>query len=140
MLNGRWLSLSRKSARYTMRSLVTCLALAASVFVGCHAMPGFAPGAGGYDPVADGEKAKATFSGGDGLSIQQAVIITNTASEDTGVRAEYVWLHEHYPGYRLQLQSLKSEGHKAYDVMMIRTADGKSLTIFFDITAFYGKY
>jgi hypothetical protein len=123
-----------------MRSLVVCLALTASVFVGCHGMPGFAPGAGGYDPVADGEKAKATFSGGDGSSIQQAVIISQTAGEDTGVRAEYVWLHEHYPGYRLQLQSLKSEGHKAYDVMMIRMADGKSLTIFFDITAFFGKY
>src|SRR5262245_60676581 len=50
-----------------------------------------------YNSVHDGEKAQATFSGGDGSSIKDAVVIT-ASSEATGDRAAYIWLHEHYPG------------------------------------------
>src|ERR1035438_2241170 len=103
-------------------------------------MTGFAPGTAGYDTVPDGEKAQATFSGGDGSSLKQAVVITDATGEKTGVRAEYVWLHEHYPGYRLRGQILRNEGGRAFDEMRIVSADGKSHTIFFDITSFFGKY
>jgi hypothetical protein len=121
-----------------MRLHVLCLVFAAMIFAGCETMTGFAPGAGGYDSVPDGEKAQATFSGGDGSSIQQAVIIGD-ATEKTGVRAEYIWLHERYPGYRLRFQGLRHEAGRVYDEMMIVAADGKSHTIFFDITPFFGK-
>ena len=123
-----------------MRLRTFCLVLTAIVFVGCKTTPGFSPGGGGYDSVPDGEKAQAAFSGGDGSSIQQAVVITGATGEKTGIRAEYIWLHEHYPGYRLRLQRLRNEEMKAYDEMRIITSDGKSRTIFFDITSFFGKY
>jgi hypothetical protein len=123
-----------------MKLLILCFALTATFFVGCVTMTGYAPGSGGYDTVPNGEKAQAVFSGGDGLSIKQAVIITETANEKTGVGAEYVWLHEHYPGYRLRFQGLRLDGGRSYDEMKITTADGKSRTIFFDITSFFGKY
>src|SRR5882762_8907074 len=119
-----------------MKLQLLCLALAVTVFVGCETIPGVAPG--GYDTVPDGEKAQAVFSGGDGSSIKQAVIISDTASEKTGVRAEYVWLHEHYPGYRLRGQGLRHDKGRSYDEMRIVTADGKSRTVFFDITSFFG--
>jgi hypothetical protein len=122
-----------------MKLQILCLALAATVFVGCETTTGFAPRSSGYDTVPDGEKAQAAFSGGDGSSMKQAVIITDTASEKTGVRAEYVWLHEHYPGYRLRGQGLRHDGGRSYDEMRITTADGKLRTIFFDITSFFGK-
>ena len=123
-----------------MKLHILCLALAVTVFVGCKTTPGFVPGSGGYDAIPHGEKAEAVFSGGDGSSIKQAVIITETANVKTGVRAEYVWLHEHYPGYRLRVQRLRHEGGRYYDEMRIITADGKSRTVFFDITSFFGKF
>jgi len=131
-----------------MRLQIACLALAAIVFAGCktttgfspETTTGFSPGSGDYDHVPDGEKAQATFSGGDGSSIERAVIITETASEKTGILAEYVWLHEHYPGYRLRGQMLRNAGGRAFDEMRIVSADGKSHAIFFDITSFFGKY
>ena len=123
-----------------MKLRAFCIVLAAIVFVGCKTTPEFTPGSGGYDHIPDGMKAEAAFSGGDGSSIKQAVIITDATGEKTGVRAEYIWLHEHYPSYRLRLQALRSEDGKAYDMMKIITADGKPITIFFDITSFLGKY
>ena len=123
-----------------MKLQTLCLALAVIVLVGCKTTTGFAPGSRGYDPVPDGEKAEAAFSGGDGLSIKRAVVITEATGEKAGVRAEYVWLHEQYPGYRLQVQRLRNEEKKVYDEMDIVTADGKSHTIFFDITSFFGKF
>ncbi len=78
-----------------MRLHVRCLALAIIVLTGCETMTGYDPGSSGYDTVPDGEKAEAVFGGGDGSSIKRAVVITETANEKTGVRAEYVWLHQH---------------------------------------------
>ncbi|MBC8095103.1 MAG: hypothetical protein H7Y43_04760 [Akkermansiaceae bacterium] len=122
-----------------------CLVLVAAIFVGCETtrpgQTGFAPGRGsGFDVVPDDEKAQATFSGGDGSTIKQAVVITEATGVKTGVRAEYGWLHQHYPGYRLRGQGLRHQGGRSYDEMRIVTADGKSRTVFFDITSFFGKY
>jgi hypothetical protein len=122
-----------------------CLIIAAVIFGGCETtrmgQMGSTPSYGsGFDVVADDEKAQAIFSGGDGSSIKQAVVITEAPGEKTGVRAEYVWLHQHYPGYHLRGQGVRHEGGRSYDEMRIVTADGKARTIFFDITSFFGKY
>jgi hypothetical protein len=123
-----------------MKLQLYCVVLAVIVFTGCETstISSMSTGGGGYDPIHDGEKTTVTFSGGGGLSIHDAVIITN-ATENTGIRAEYVWLHEHYPGYRLRVQRLLNEEEKAYDQMDIATADGKPLSVFFDISAYLGK-
>ena len=92
-----------------------------------------------YDSVHDGEKAQATFSGGDGSSVKDAVVITAT-SEGTGYRAAYVWLHEHYPGSRLQCEGFDHDGAgRYYNEIKIVTADGKARTIFFETTSFWGN-
>lgn len=103
------------------------------------ATTGVSLGSGRFDSIPDGEKAQATFAGGDGSSIQRAVIF-DSATEKTGIRAEYIWLHEHYPGYRPRSQRLRNENGRLYDEMRIITSDGKSQTEFFDITLFFGKY
>lgn len=79
-----------------------------------------------------------TFEGGDGSSIAKAVVIKG-ANEQTGVEAEYAWLAKHFPGYKMGKQALTSENGKSYDVMDFTTADGKKMTIYFDITDFFGK-
>jgi len=92
-----------------------------------------------YDSVHDGEKAQATFSGGSGLSIKDAVVITAT-NEVTGYRAAYIWLHEHYPGSHLRDEgSDHDDTGRFWNEEKIVTADGKSLTVFFEVTSFFGQ-
>lgn len=92
-----------------------------------------------YDSVRDGEKAQAKFSGGDGSSIKDAVVIT-ARSERTGDRAAYIWLHEHYPGSRLQEEGLDyDDSGRYYSEIKIVTSDGKSRTVFFEVTSFWGN-
>jgi hypothetical protein len=92
-----------------------------------------------YDSVHDGEKAQATFSGGDGSTVKDAVVIT-ASNEKTGNRAAYIWLHEHYPGSRLQDESFGyGDSGRYYNETKIVTADGKAHTVFFETTSFFGK-
>ena len=79
------------------------------------------------------------YSGGQGTSFEDAVIIMEK-TETTGVDAEYDWLREHYPGYKLVSQSLSSKDGKHYDVMKIKTASGEDKTVYFDISNFFGKW
>jgi len=92
-----------------------------------------------FDSVRDGEKAQATFSGGDGSSIKGAVVIT-ASSEEKGMRAAYIWLHQHYPGSRLQAEGDDyDDSAKHYSEIKIMTSDGKSRTVYFETTSFWGN-
>jgi hypothetical protein len=92
-----------------------------------------------YDSVRDGEKAQATFSGGSGLSIKDAVVITAT-NEVAGYHAAYIWLYQHYPGSHLQDEgSDYDDTGRFWNEEKIVTADGKSLTQFFEVTSFCGQ-
>lgn len=79
-----------------------------------------------------------SYSGGDGSSFDKAIIIKG-ATEETGVHAEYDYIQKHYPGYKRGAQSLQNLKGRAFDVLYFTTADGKKKTIYFDITAFFGK-
>jgi hypothetical protein len=84
----------------------------------------------GKEPIA--------YAGGDGSSAEKAVIIKNATGE-TGVSAEYAYLAKHFPGYKRGKQSLVRQEDRLFDVLEFTTADGKTMTIFFDITEFFGK-
>ena len=95
--------------------------------------------ASAYESVHDGEKPQATFSGGDGSSIKDAVVIT-ASSEETGDRAAYIWLHEHYPGSHLQDEGEDyDDTARHYSEIKIVASDGKSRTVFFETTSFWGN-
>jgi hypothetical protein len=79
-----------------------------------------------------------SFAGGDGSSLERAIVIKG-ATDETGVHAEYEYLKQHFPGYQLGTQSLMNVKGHAYDVLEFKTADGKKKTLYFDITAFFGK-
>lgn len=74
----------------------------------------------------------------DGLSYENAIVI-NEKSESSGVDAEYAWVRQNYPGYETKGQSLKIHKKKAYDIITIVNVDGKEMTLYFDISSFYGK-
>ena len=53
------------------------------------------------------------YSGGDGTSVEQAVII-NASSDEDAVRFEPDWLQQHVHGYRFKAQRLLKVGQKHY--------------------------
>ena len=74
-----------------------------------------------------------------GSSIKNAIVIEAT-NETDGVRAEYVWLAKHYPGYKTNKQSLLQDNGKYYDLLNITTASGEEKDFYFDINSFFGKF
>ena len=88
--------------------------------------------------VAEGQGG-VSYSGGDGTTMAKAVVI-NGADESTGLDAEYAWLATHFPGYKMQDQLLMNNKGKTYDALKITTNGGKELTVYFDITGFFGKW
>ena len=79
------------------------------------------------------------YAGGDGSSIETAVII-KAPNEAAGVRAESEWVRQHHPGWRKGSQALISEGNRMFDRIEYTTPEGKTRTIYFDITDFFGKW
>ena len=74
-----------------------------------------------------------------GSNYENAIVI-KAKNETEGVAAEYKWLREKYPGYKLIEQSLSNEGKKHYDILKIQTKEGEEKSIYFDITNFFGKW
>ena len=80
-----------------------------------------------------------SYSGGDGSSLQQAVIIKSAKNEEAGVAAERTWMEQRYPGFHKGEQALLNSDGKHYDEIKITTREGHK-TVYFDITDFFGKY
>jgi hypothetical protein len=78
------------------------------------------------------------YGGGDGLSSDTAVII-KSRSEVAGIRSEYSWITQHYPGAKRLSQALTAwdKAHKRYDVITIKTPDGHDVVVWFNISAMY---
>jgi hypothetical protein len=87
--------------------------------------------------------APAGYSGGDGLSVETAVVIEATSSF-VGVAAEYEYItKQHGPkgtAWKLESQALVSEGGKPYDMIKIKLSNGESKSYYFDISRFFGKF
>jgi len=75
----------------------------------------------------------------DGSSYAKAIVI-NEKSESKGVDAEYTWLRLHYPGCKVEKQSLVFENKKPYDLLYIISREGEKKTVYFDISNFFGKF
>lgn len=83
-------------------------------------------------PIEDG-------SGHDGASKSTAIVI-QADNEMDGVNYEYIWLALHHPTDMVVMQSLVTEGERAYDVIELQSSFGEMQTVYFDITSFYGKW
>ena len=85
-----------------------------------------------------GKPPRVSYSGGDGSSIEKAVVI-KAPTEAIGVHAEYEYLAQHFPGYQRGDQGLLNQKGRAYDALEFKTAKGEKKKVYFDITAFFGK-
>jgi len=75
----------------------------------------------------------------DRSSFEKAIFIDEN-SESAGIKAEYAWLRQNYFGYKFQKQSLVSHKKKDYHIINIITVKGRSKSIYFDLSKFYGKF
>jgi hypothetical protein len=78
------------------------------------------------------------YGGRDGLSSKTAVVI-ESRSEEAGIRSEYSWIAERYPGYQRVSQALTAwdKSHKRYDIITIKTTQGENVVLWFDISAMF---
>lgn len=96
------------------------------------------PSAKDAKPVVSRPITGITFSGGDGSSVETAVII-KAPNNYLGVRGEFDWIKRNCPGWKLEVQSVLKGGGKIYDKMYFITPEGRRTNLFFDVTDFYGK-
>ena len=79
----------------------------------------------------------------DGTSIENAIIIENVEHQFQGVDAEYRYLSKMYGdrdvGWILKKQSLIKENGRYYDFIEIKLDIGSEISLYFDITSFFGK-
>jgi len=74
-----------------------------------------------------------------GLSCNSAIVIKAT-TEQAGIAEEHAWIQENYPGAQVPVQqSLTKCGDKPADQIEIETANGRKVTLYFDISNFFGK-
>jgi len=75
-----------------------------------------------------------------GLSCNSAIVIKAT-TEQAGIAEEHAWIQENYPGAQIPVQqSLTKCGDKPVDQIEIDTANGRKVTLYFDISNFFGKH
>ena len=80
-----------------------------------------------------------SYSGGDGSSHEQAVIIRGARDTETGIDAENAWIRQRHAGAQKTMQALESVGRRHYDVIRLTLSDGQTKSVYFDITDFFGK-
>jgi tetratricopeptide (TPR) repeat protein len=78
-------------------------------------------------------KSMKSGSGGDGSSFETAIIVNS-------IPEEYQYLRENYPGHKFIMQSLVSHDGVPYDILQIKTSEGETLEIYFNISSFFGKW
>jgi hypothetical protein len=74
-----------------------------------------------------------------GLSCNSAIVIAAT-TEQTGIAEENAWIKENYPGAKKVGQSLMTCNGKTADQVDIETANGRKVSVYFDISNFFGKH
>jgi hypothetical protein len=97
------------------------------------------------EALADLEyNGRVTFSNNSGLSQDDAIVIMNAVSDSEGVDAEYYYLEQRYgdrpEDWDLISQALLDQGETIYDQMDLMLSNGSSITIYFDITDFFGRF
>lgn len=85
------------------------------------------------------DTSKITYGGGDGTSVEKAVVIHGAPNSASGVRAESLWVRRHHPRWRKTRQSLVRGEGKLYDRIDYKTASGETRALYFDISEFFGK-
>lgn len=80
-----------------------------------------------------------SYAGGDGSSLEKAILIKGAKGDSDGVQTEYDWLAKYMPGWHATEQALITKNGRAYDVLYV-TKSGAKKAVYFDITEYFGKF
>lgn len=82
-------------------------------------------------------------SGGNGDSVEEAVVI-NAPNSEIGIPLVYDYLARRFGmqgrDWHFRKQSLLQEKGRCYDRLDVTLADGAERSVFFDISAFFGRW
>ena len=86
-------------------------------------------------------QADVTYEGGDGSSVEQAVLIKGAANEGIGIKSEYVWVIKHYPGFQFEDRGLPPRQQPRLRHLGRRDArrDHTKRVLYFDATDYIGR-
>lgn len=73
------------------------------------------------------------FSGGNGSTRQQAVII-HARDVGVGTAAELAWLKDHCPQYNASTNKFEASAGHIYSVISVTSTNGEAKLIYFDLT------
>ena len=83
------------------------------------------------------------FEGGNGTSLEKAIIINGAKTSDAGIAAEQHWIKQFYPDYKITFQAevaSRSNKSRQYDRLTIESRQTAfQLDLYFDVTSFYGS-
>jgi hypothetical protein len=79
------------------------------------------------------------FEGGDGHTMETAVVIKGARNSREAIRAESLWIVKTHSDWRKDRQSLLSAGPRSYDRIEYVTPTARQV-IYFDITDVFGKF
>ena len=98
-------------------------------------VPAVAAGAGPVDlPAA---LSHIEFSGGDGASCEEPVVVVNAQSTSEGNAAQNAYLKAAFPQARIRVKALTGEDGKYFEV--VEFSDGAAIKrICFDISGYFG--
>lgn len=96
--------------------------------------------AGSTQPLLPKNLSHIKFTDGDGSSCQNAIVITQAANTSEGVAAEKAWITWKYPSAKITGQAVSSAKNKTFDTLEIKTVNGETKTLCFDITDFFGQW
>ncbi len=119
----------------TRRHSATVLAI--MVVAACFIIPDTVSADG---PALPGDLSHVRFEGGDGTSLEQAVVILGAQKTKEGIAAENLWIKWKDEGARELEEQLSTVEERHYDVVTIELSSGAKVEIWFDITDFFGKW
>jgi len=76
------------------------------------------------------------YSGGDGLTLKKAIVVSGATGVDEGLAAEQEWIRIHYPDATVESRG-RVIGPPHYDVITLELASGSRVDLHFDITGFF---
>ncbi len=81
-----------------------------------------------------------SYEGGDGSTMEDAIIIKGVHSDEQGTMAELAFIGAHIQECNLTQQALVGRAGRQYHSIKCGTPDGVIHTLFFDITEYLGKH
>ncbi len=85
---------------------------------------------------ADPEPKRIRYSGGDGRSCTNAVVIRGAKTKDAGVLAEINWIAERHPGSTILEESATSCSGRSVDRITVEVPGGEKVDFYFDASQF----